>query len=229
MSELVVGFAGEEYNVVDRLTFGRTADLELDINKFMHRRVGEFVRESEVWWLRNLGSHIHLTLVTNEGKRVELPPRAVQVLASAAGVVRFSAGPANYEISYELPGLHVPDRNDTELFGESTTQFALVFTPREVDFLVTFARPRLEGLDQAMPTYAEVAHRWGVAKKTLDNTVQGIKRKLRESGLARDEPLETLMGLVVRHGLITRDDLRWAQLDADEPRGSLQGPRFREP
>ncbi len=227
MADLIVEFAGEEHVVADRLTFGRTADIEIDVNRYLHRRVGEFFQADGVWALRNVGSHIHLTLVSDDGKRVDLPPNAMQLLASSAGVVRFSAGPANYEVHYRLPHLAPLDEaTQTDLLGESTTQFALVFTPREIDFLVTFARPQLRHTDEPMPTYAEVARTWGVSPKTLDNTVQGIKRKLRGAGLARDEQLEALVTMVVRHGLVTIRDLEWAALDTDEPQPSASGPRF---
>lgn len=226
MSDLIVDFAGEERVVSDRLTFGRTADLEIDVNRYLHRRMGEFFVNDGVWGLRNLGSAIHLTVVSEDGKRVDLPPKAVHLLASAAGIVRFQAGPANYELSYRIPDAMWVSENDTELLGETTTQFALVFTPREIDFLVTFARPQLLRSDGAMPTYAQVAKTWGVSPKTLDNTVQGIKRKLRTVGLARDESLEVLISVVVRHGLVNRADLEWAALERDEPRSAAGGPRF---
>jgi hypothetical protein len=229
MSVLIIDFAGEVRTVEDRLSFGRTADLEIDVNQYMHRTVGEFVRRDGVWRLHNVGSHIHLTVVSNDGKRVELPPKAVQILAASEGVVRFSAGPTRYEIEYRLPDVEVDTDLDPDVSGESTTEFALVFTPREIDFLVAFARPLLMRTDGAMPTYAEVARLWGVSPKTLDNTVQGIKRKLRGAGIARDEPLEMLVSLVVRHGLVTREDLDWARLHSDDPRPAAEGPRFTPP
>jgi len=226
MTELVVEFAGEQHCVERRLTFGRTADLDIDINKYLHRRVGEFLLTDRAWSLRNVGSHIHLSVFSDEGKRVDLPPGSVEVLASATGVVRFTAGPANYELSYAIRGLTALESDDSDLLGESTTQFALALTPREVDFLVTFAEAQLLGRDDAMPTYADVARRWGVSPKTLDNTLQSIKRKARNSGLAREVALESLIGLIVRHGLVTRADLEWADLEGDAPKSAAMGPRF---
>jgi hypothetical protein len=226
VAKLTVEFAGETREVSDRLSFGRTGDLELDVNRYMHRLIGEFFADGDMWWVRNLGSRIHLTLVSDDGTRVDLPPGSVQGLASSAGVLRFNAGPARYELSYAIDGLQVPARAEIDFAGESTTQFGVILTPREVDFLVTFARPRLLGYDEPMPTYAEVAQLWGVASKTLDNTVQSLKRKLRDAGLARDEPLDVMVGLVVRHGLVTRADLAWADFDGVGPRGAADGPRF---
>lgn len=225
LAELTVEFAGEEREVDTRLTFGRNGDLELDSNQYMHRLVGEFVSEGGGWWIRNVGSRIHLTLVSDDGVRVDLPPGSVAALVAESGVVRFTAGPAPYELTFRLEGLDLPSAAQASCAGESTTQFAVVLTPREVDFLVTFARPRLLGLDEQMPTYAEVAQIWGVSTKTLDNTVQGLKRRLRDAGVVRDQPLEAMVGILVRHGFVNRADLEWADVERLR-RPASTGPRF---
>jgi hypothetical protein len=228
VTDLIVEFAGTEIVVDRRLSFGRSADLELDVNQFMHRHVGEFFLEDGVWWLRNLGSRIHLILHSGDGAWVELPPKAVQVLTSSTGSVRFSAGPANYELTYTIGGLALPDGRPSDVVQDTmTTQMGLRLNPREVDYLLAFARPRLVGSDEPVPTYAQVADMWNVSVKTLDNTLQTLKRKLKDAGLARDEPLEAIVRIVVRHGLITRDDLDWSRLGSGEsPRTSAEGPRF---
>ena len=41
-------------------TFGRVADIEIDTNRYLHRRVGAFRWRSGAWWLHNLGSAIVL-------------------------------------------------------------------------------------------------------------------------------------------------------------------------
>ncbi len=225
-TQLKVGFAGEEWDVSERLTFGRSGDIELDNNLYMHRLIGEFFVEDDVWWLRNLGARIYLTAVAVDGTRLELPPTSMQALASPSGVVRFNAGPTHYELDFAIAGLRSPAVDDRPTVGENTTQAAVLLTPREVDFLVTFGRSRLLGFEAEVPTYAEVATTWGVATKTVDNTMQSLRRKLRSAGLARDESLEVMMGLVVRHGLVTRVDLAWADLGGNAPRPAWQGPRF---
>ena len=99
----------------------------------------------------------------------------------------------------------------------------------DVDFLVTFAQPILEGTNRPLPSYRHVAATWSVADKTLDNTLQAVKRKLRNAGLSRDEPLESMVRTVVAHSLITRADLDWARLGGHPPRPAGTGPRFTPP
>lgn len=222
---LRVEFAGEVREVDDRLTFGRAGDLEVDSNPYMHRLVGEFVLIDEVWWLCNVGSRQHLTVVDVEGKRAELPPGTREALLAPGGVVRFEAGRSPYELTYERDDPEVAEEPGNHAPGTATLNWKVRLTQREVDFLVTFARPLLLATGEPLPTYAEVARVWGVSPKTLDNTLQGFKRKLREARLAGDEPLEALLVLLIRHDELTLDDLQWADLDGT-PRPAGGGPRF---
>ena len=53
MSELKIDFAGELIEVLPGgcLTFGRDAELEVDTNPYLHRRVGTFRQRNGEWWL----------------------------------------------------------------------------------------------------------------------------------------------------------------------------------
>ncbi len=211
------------------MTFGRDADLELDSNPFLHRRTGAFVRSGDAWWVHNVGSKLHLTVVAADGTRAELPPGTRHALAGGSGLVRVVAGRATYEINYvleteaaALPDAELASADD----GTLTVQVDLALTPREIDFLVTFARPALLGLAEPMPTYAEVAATWDVSPKTLDNSLQSIKRKFRAAKLVRDQGLDTVVQVAIQHSLITRDDLAWAALDSGAPRPAAAGRRF---
>ena len=226
--DLVVEFAGERHLVSDRLTFGRSGDIELDTNRHLHRLVGEFARRDGVWWLTNLGTRVFVTLVAEDGSRADLAPGASHALTSEHGSVRIAVGTARYQLGYELPAAgERPDTPQPPPGDGRTVEFEAVLTPREVDFLVTFARPLMEGGHGQLPTYSEVAELWGVAPKTLDNTVQTIKRKMRNARLTTDEPLEILVRIAVAHSLITPADLEWTAFDEGGPRPAAQGPRFR--
>lgn len=211
------------------VTFGRDADLELDSNPFLHRRTGAFVRAGDAWWIHNVGSKLHLTVVAADGTRVELPPGTRHAIAHGTGLVRIVAGRATYEINYLLddePPMPADDLLEPPDDGTLTVQVDLALTPREIDFLVTFARPALLGLAEPMPTYAEVASTWDVSPKTLDNSLQSIKRKFRAAKLVRDQGLDSVVQVAIQHSLITRDDLAWAALDSGEPRPAAAGRRF---
>jgi hypothetical protein len=229
VTELAVEFAGEERIVIDRLAFGRKADLDIDDNRHLHRQVGEFFADGGLWWLKNVGTRTHLIVIGSDGGRIELPPDSVVALTAPSGSVRFSAGSTRYELTFRQSNVRVPGaRGELRLLGESTTQPGLVMTPREVDFAVTFARHRLLGVDAPTPTYAEVAELWGVSIKTLDNTLQTLKRKVKDAGLGRDLTLDAIVVVLVRQGFVTLDDLRWANLDTPSPRPAVTGPRFNE-
>ena len=223
---LTVVFAEQSIPVKERLSFGRNADLELDVNPHLHRLVGEFAFMSGAWWVSNLGSRLFISVVSSDGTRVDLAPGARQMLMSERGSIRISVGLAKYELEYHLAAQISPEPVQSEPSTGATTDFQAVLTPREVDFLVTFAAPILDGSGDAIPSYAEVAARWSVSTKTLDNTLQSVKRKLRNARLARDEPLDTLVRIAISHSLISRSDLEWAELESDEPRPSSAGPRY---
>lgn len=229
VSDLRVDFAGDVREVADRLSFGRTADLEIDTNPHLHRLVGEFVRDGNLWWVRNLGSRLFITIVGDDGSRTDLPPGAQHVLASACGTILVAVGQARYEIDFETGGVGLPssdDADDSDVPVGSTTPFYSL-TAREVDFLVSFARPILDGTNGPMPTYADVAGWWGVSPSTLDNTLRSLKKKMQDARLIRDEKLDTMVRVAVSHSLVTIDDLEWSGLIDGTPRPALEGHRFR--
>ena len=210
------------YAVTDTVTFGRDADIALDTNPFLHRRTGAFVPDRGEWWVHNLGAKLHLVVIADDGSRADLPPGARHALSPPGGLVRVTAGRMAYELLYRMPEAatttpQVPSGDDAAL----TTQVDLSLTPREIDFLVTFARPYLLGLAEPMPTYVEVARLWAVSPKTLDNSLQSIKRKFRSAGLIRDPNLDALVQTAIHHSLVTRADLDHADLDSGTPKPAV--------
>ncbi|MEM7325157.1 MAG: hypothetical protein AAF531_18855, partial [Actinomycetota bacterium] len=63
--ELVVEFLGEEYPVSrDRpFCFGRSADLSVDDNPHLHRRLGLFDYADGMWWLHNVGTVLTVEVI----------------------------------------------------------------------------------------------------------------------------------------------------------------------
>lgn len=228
MSSLLVYFVGEEYRATDSLTFGRQGDIQLDTSPHLHRIAGQFLFHDQHWWLINRGSRLFLHLATAAGTRLELASGARHALRGGRGVVSLRVGGSLFELDYVAPlAPAVGESMAPELSGLTTAPFEAILTPREVDFLVTFARPVLEGRIAALPTYSEVADQWHVSKKTLDNTVQTLRRKLRNARLIRDESLDELVRVAVAQSLVTVADLEWAAFDTGHPRRSALGPRFR--
>jgi len=202
MGSLWVEFAGETQEVSDRLSFGRDADLDIDdANRFMHRVTGEFTLRDSAWWLLNRGSSTRLIIFGTNGARVELPPETMLALPLPTGSVSFVAGPTPYQLTYQtdvaaMTGV-VPVVDGTE-----TMEFGTQLTERESIYLTTFALPRLRGTSAGLLTYAEVAALWGVSEKTIDNTLQRVRGRLKSSGVRDTETLDGLINHLLAHGRI---------------------------
>lgn len=214
-SGLAVDFCGEIYRPTTELVFGRDADLVLDDNSFLHRRAGRFQLRGETWWLQNLGSRLRLTLVSSDGSVLDLRPGSANPLLGRAGAVSLHAGPVRYQMDYQLhlepPG--VDDGGRLRQQGADTMTFGPMLTPRELDFVVVLARGRLTGRLGPLPSHGEIAEIWGVSAKTVDNTLQRLRTKLRKSEINFVQSTETLVEYLVTQGLVTMSDLEWAGLE----------------
>lgn len=195
MSELHIFFI-DELTVAepeDVITFGRSGDIEIDeANQYMHRVVGTFFSQDNVWWLANKSRHGQLTMVANTGKVTRLPPDAVSALSEANGLVRFDAGPTSYELGWTRPGQDplmppVVDAQDEVAPADLTTQFGVVSLNDEQRLLLTaLAERRLTDStsDPAdLPANASVAHRLGWSGKKLDRKLDYLCARLASEGV----------------------------------------------
>lgn len=195
----------------DNLTFGRTGDLVLDAdNRFLHRHAGEFTFEGGAWGLHNRGSRGVLRLFASDGVHVVLPPGGQTKLGAATGTISCQGGPASYELTYLLLGAPDSVPLSTPILGEATAMFGVPLTPRETDFMLAFATPVLTGSGTPIPTYAEVALAFGVRPKTVDTTLQRLRKKLTDAGAI---DIGTTAGLVTH--LLATGKLTYSQLIAE--------------
>ena len=103
--DLVVEFAGDERVLTpgDELTFGRSADLQIDDNRYLHRLIGRFTWSNGMWWLMNTGSSIALRLADASGPSyAKVAPGATVPLAYETAALTFEAGGRPYELRLEL-------------------------------------------------------------------------------------------------------------------------------
>ena len=216
---LTVRFVGEKYRPTSDLTFGRDAELVLDDNNYLHRRAGRFRLRSGTWWLENLGSRLRLTMLSSDGSLIDLQPGASSPLLGPAGEVSLNAGPTRYQIDYELNEDHETwhDTLQGREAGVDTMTYGVILTPRELDFVVVMAQGRLTGRLGPLPSHEEIATIWGVSHKTVDNTLQRLRSKLRKQNVGFVQSAETLVEYLVTQGLVTMADLEWAGLD--QPNG----------
>jgi DNA-binding CsgD family transcriptional regulator len=215
MTTLWLDFAGVGYAATSRLAFGRSAELALDEhNRFMHRVTGEFRWNGSVWWLYNVGSSTRLLVFGANGARIELPPGTECALPMPTGSVSFVAGPTPYQLLYRVDEPTVSTRAP-KVGGDATVEFGTALTDRETIYLTTFAINRLRGTSAALLSYADVAQLWGVSEKTVDNTLQRVRSRMKEDGVRNTETLEGLVNHLLAHGRIGLSTL--VAIEADHP------------
>lgn len=226
MSELHLFFI-DELTVAepgDVVTFGRSGDIEVDeANQYMHRIVGTFFDQDNVWWLANKSRHGQLTLVGNTGRLTRLPPEAVSAIAEPSGVLRFDAGPTTYELGWTLPGkepLMPPVVDDEGSLSMVTSQFGIVPLNEEQRQLLAALAERCI-LDTSastadLPANASVAHRLGWSAKKLDRKLdylcarlasEGVRGLRGEKGFEAIDRRSRLVEHVMASGMISDADL----------------------
>jgi hypothetical protein len=208
----------------DVITFGRSADIELDdANQYMHRIVGTFFFQDNVWWLANKSRHGNLTLVGNTGRLTKLPPDAVTALTEPTGVLRFDSGPATYELGWTLPGQAplMPPLVDLDADDDdATTQFGIVpLNDEQRLLLVALSQRCLEDSSAStsdLPPNAAVAHRLGWSAKKLDRkldylcarmSAEGVRGLRGEKGFEAIDRRSRLVEHVISSGMVRAENL----------------------
>lgn len=215
MTTLWLDFAGVGYSAAEAMSFGRNAELALDEdNRFMHRITGEFRWNGSVWWLHNVGASTRLLVFGTNGARIELPPGTECALPMPAGSVSFVAGPTPYQLLYRADE-PVVSNHTPHAVGDATVEFGTALTDRETIYLTTFALGRLRGSSAALLSYAEVAGLWNVSEKTVDNTLQRVRGRMKQAGVRNTETLEGLVNHLLAHGRIGLSTLH--QIEEDHP------------
>ena len=229
MSELHIFFIDElsAAKSGDVITFGRSGDIEVDeANQYMHRIVGTFFDQDNVWWLTNNSKHGNLTLAGDGGRLTRLTPGSVTALTEVSGVVRFDSGPSTYELGWTLPGQEpmMPPMSqvgsETELDVEATTQFGVVsLNDEQRQLLVALAERSL--IDSTAPTTdlpanASIAHRLGWSSKKLNRkldylcarlSAEGVRGLRGEKGFEAIDRRSRLVEHAMGSGLISSEDL----------------------
>ena len=203
------------------LSFGRNADLVLDSdNAYLHRQAGRFKVIGDIWWLENRGSRLRLKMVSSDGSVIDLHAGASSPVLGNSGIVSLIAGPTRYEIGYWTEADQSSPEAETLRgldVGADTMTYGARLTPRELDFVVVLAAGRLTGRGGPLPSHADIAYAWGVSKKTVDNTLQRLRSKLRTNDVRFLDTSEMLVEYLVSQGFVTMRDLEWAALE--EPNG----------
>jgi hypothetical protein len=228
-SGLVVDFCGEETRLLDgeTLTFGRTADLFIDDNPYLHRRLGLIDCRQGIWWLRNVGSRIPLTVkdLTSRSKMTLAPGREM-ALTFPQAAVQFGAGKSNYELELIFESGEVEDV-DLEDDGSETISMAdLPLTADQRRLIVVLAEPNLRSGDATieLPTNKAAAQRlgWTITRfnRKLDNVCErlakaGVSGLRGQVGVMASDRRTRLVEHSIESGLVTIDDLTLLEQQSD--------------
>ncbi len=168
--EIVVDYCGEimQLDAGNHLSFGRGADLDIDDNPFLHRRLGVLKCIDDVWWLENVGAQIPITIAdVSSSSQVVVAPQRKSPITFPEAVLRFSAGSSNYEIGLRQPSVIEPATEQIpEMdFGSTTVRVsAVTLNDEQRLLLVALALPLLrnpQAQDRPLPSNVEAARRLG--------------------------------------------------------------------
>lgn len=224
--ELRVEFCGEEYSATNdqTLTIGRSADIVIDENKFLHRVLAEFRHANGLWWIDNVGSSIGLALNDDTStSSARIAPGTSMPIAYDSATLRFDAGGTSYELALDVIGPDLPDDEDEQSVRpdrtgnpdeRTATTSNIPLTDDQFTLLVALATPIIE--DVPMPTNRLIAASldWTVTK--FNRKLDGLCAKYSKAGvaglhgssdrLAKDRRTR-LAEHVVEAGIVTKDDV----------------------
>jgi hypothetical protein len=205
----------------DEPVFGRGADIDVDDNPFLHRRLGRFSHRQGWWWLQNLGSTLVLTVnEPSSGAASRLPPGTQAILVHPHQLVRFEVGRTRYELeviqSSPVASSFETERDDRGAVTIDISELPLNDEQRRL--LVALCEHRL--LDPFgplhLPSNQVVADRLGWSITKLNRKLDWLCDRLARQGVSgMKEPdgratrrRERLVEYAVNVGLVGLDDLQ---------------------
>ena len=197
MSSIQVEYCGEEWTVAEgeRFTIGRTADLSIDDNPFLHRTFLELRGEAGVWLVANVGKQLSATIGDELGHFVaHIAPGGVLPLVFGRTYVRFGAGPTTYEVELVLddPPFTTASAADgldaaTDASGlNASTRSPARLTPDQRVLVLALAEHALRRTGSGpstLPTSAEAARRVGWPEKKFNKKLDQVCQKLAKAGV----------------------------------------------
>ncbi|MCT9820637.1 hypothetical protein N3K63_10125 [Microbacterium sp. W1N] len=189
--EIGIEFCGEWFHPArdEEYTIGRDADLVVDENPYLHRRLLSLGFEGGMWWLANVGQSISVSLSTADGVyQAVLGPGARVPLVFPRLVVLFTAGPYTYELSVHSPqaAFHsaplVADASDPT----QITIGNVSLTPTQRLLVIALCEPMLrDGIvgQSQIPSSAQAAARLGWPLTTFNRKLDAVCDKLDREGV----------------------------------------------
>jgi hypothetical protein len=223
MKSLILNFCGEHIEIAPdtEYSFGRSGDLAIDENKFLHRVMGVFVCRNDWWWLHNVGAHLALQLQGQmSSSTIALSPGGSVPLVMGPTLVRFAAGGTSYELEVETnAGLAAEALDKVRALSGDTTIDA-GSTPLSADqllLLIALSEPRLRrGPSADVPPNAELMERFGWSVTKFNRKLDSICVKFSRRGVGglvgtpqklAQGRRSTLVDYVIAAGMVTVEQL----------------------
>jgi hypothetical protein len=192
MGDLHVEYCGEWTVVRPESTFriGRTGDLAVDDNPYLHRSFLELRHQAGVWLAANVGRTLSATISDPQNHFVaHLAPGGVLPLAFDRSIVRFSAGTTSYELQVILSEapferLVGGDGDVDEL--AATTRGPVSLSPDQKLLVLALAEHALRRTGTGptvLPTTGEAARRVGWTEKKFNKKLDALCQKLAAAGV----------------------------------------------
>jgi len=184
-------FCGEEFPAVAgrNLTIGRSGDVEIDDNPYLHRSFLVVLEEGGLWWLSNVGSTLTATVADDLGLfQARLSPGARIPLALNKILVWFTAGPTTYdfEILVDNPAFVsvAPEPVAQDHSGEMTVGRVSLTADQKlliVALCESFLSRSYPGTSQ-IPSSAAAAARIGWPVTRFNRKLDNVCAKLADAG-----------------------------------------------
>jgi hypothetical protein len=189
MNGLKLEFCGERHDVSieSEFSFGRSGDLAVDDNPYLHRVMGVCNWRNGWWWLTNAGAHLPLQLQGQLGSAsITLSPGGSVPLVLGPTVVRFAAGGTSYEIEIDVDLAEPPGHNRSISPGDTTIDAGdTPLTADQLLLLIALAEPRLrKGPKADLASNAELMGRFGWSVTKFNRKLDSICVKFSRRGVA---------------------------------------------
>lgn len=186
---LTLDFAGEILTAEpeQELTVGRSGDLEIDDNPYLHRDFLRFSYREGMWWVANVGSRMAAYLTDANGlMRSTLAPGARLPLVFPQTLITFAAGDTLYELIADVPDTPYDPVRPQSPGNGTTTIVPGQFTESQLLAILALAEPVLRRSGSGageIPSTSQAATRLGWTAKKFDKKVENICDKLTAAGV----------------------------------------------
>lgn len=188
-SVLKLEFAGEWFTLDPEGEFviGRSGNLDITDNQFLHRSFLKITFADGFWWLSNVGSRLSAT-VSSAGGTVQswlAPGARIPIVFEDCAVV-FTAGPTTYEVMLSLSDSQFATVGPAAAGSGETTIMPGSFTPSQRLVVIALAEPllRREAVSVAeIPSSGEAAKRLGWTTTKFNRKLDNVCDKLDQAGV----------------------------------------------